>query len=820
MSAANLSGTNTGDVTVSTFGSSPNASGASITGQALTLQPADATNPGGVSTTTQTFAGNKTFANDVVITGDLTVNGTTTTLNTATLDVEDVNITINNGGNDASSEGAGLTVERTATNATLLHENALASKWKCGASGSESEILTAGTTQTISGIKTFTAAPTFEEEGSTPSTPASGYRKLYAKSGGFYELDSLGVERELGSGGSGSGGINYIDAADGTAIGVWVTYDDGASSTPVNGTGGSPGVTYAISTDSSLRGTSNFLFTHDAADRQGEGFSYDFTIDASDKGKVLQCSFEYLIASGTYADDDLQFWIYDVTNSTLIQPAPYKLKNSSIVEKFAFEFQTSSSSTSYRLIAHVSTTTATAYTIRFDNWSLGPQAKLYGSPVTDETAYTPTITNFTVGNGSVAGYWSKRGDKIFVRGVITLGSTSAITGNLAASTPSGVTLNTTNWTASYSVAGARFYDSSAGVHYNGAVQPSTSTSVLFFTLTDVVVSQVWNATTPVAYGTGDQIAFSYEAPVSGWSSSVVVSSDASTRVISCHGHDTGGTTYNSNAARQQIPLDTTIHDTHGMISGNIVTIPVNGYYELRGKALWTGANMSSGATYTLLVTTSSVGGTVLLADDQRCAAAGALVTNNINGVRYLTAGTTLYFVVTSTANHSVSTVSIDGTSTYSYLMVTQVQGPSQIAASETVAALYTGAPPTGTLNSSYNTTTFGTKVKDTHNAYSSGTYTVPSSGTYSISAQTTQAATYTAGQFGAVSIHVNGTNVYTGVENAGGANGTLYPLVSVHSIPLLAGDLVTIRSANSGTTPTFSSTGFLNYFSIVRTGNY
>lgn len=56
-----LSGTNTGDVTLGAFGSSPNANGASLSGQILTLQPANSTNAGGLSITTQTIAGQKTF---------------------------------------------------------------------------------------------------------------------------------------------------------------------------------------------------------------------------------------------------------------------------------------------------------------------------------------------------------------------------------------------------------------------------------------------------------------------------------------------------------------------------------------------------------------------------------------------------------------------------------------------------------------------------------------------------------------------------------------------------------------------------------------
>jgi hypothetical protein len=59
------SGSNTGDVTLTAFGAADNANGASLVGQALTLQPASGTNPGGVSTTTQTFAGNKIFNGNV-----------------------------------------------------------------------------------------------------------------------------------------------------------------------------------------------------------------------------------------------------------------------------------------------------------------------------------------------------------------------------------------------------------------------------------------------------------------------------------------------------------------------------------------------------------------------------------------------------------------------------------------------------------------------------------------------------------------------------------------------------------------------------------
>lgn len=88
-------------------------------------------------------------SDNVIIPGNLTVNGTTTTINTATLDVEDTNITVNSGGNDASSEGAGLTVERTGTNGSFIYEDALTSKFKLGALGSEVEVADISSTQTL-----------------------------------------------------------------------------------------------------------------------------------------------------------------------------------------------------------------------------------------------------------------------------------------------------------------------------------------------------------------------------------------------------------------------------------------------------------------------------------------------------------------------------------------------------------------------------------------------------------------------------------------------------------------------------------------------
>ena len=66
ISASNLSGTNTGDVTLAAFGSTPNANGLSLAAQVLNMQPADGTHPGGLSILAQTIAGSKSFADQAL----------------------------------------------------------------------------------------------------------------------------------------------------------------------------------------------------------------------------------------------------------------------------------------------------------------------------------------------------------------------------------------------------------------------------------------------------------------------------------------------------------------------------------------------------------------------------------------------------------------------------------------------------------------------------------------------------------------------------------------------------------------------------------
>ena len=74
------------------------------------------------------IAKNLNVGGDVTITGDLTVNGTETTLNTATLAVEDLQVTVADGaGGSAAADGAGLNVDGVAVGANITYTHSTTS---------------------------------------------------------------------------------------------------------------------------------------------------------------------------------------------------------------------------------------------------------------------------------------------------------------------------------------------------------------------------------------------------------------------------------------------------------------------------------------------------------------------------------------------------------------------------------------------------------------------------------------------------------------------------------------------------------------------
>ena len=146
-------------VTLANVGSSPNAQAATISNQVLTLQPADATNPGVITASAQTLGGIKTFnaaiyaaaGVDVAATGGtdtlsigtanadvinigrsgITINiqGTTLYENVSQLQVTDPLITINKGGGAGSGANSGLEIEEASSITAYIETSSDRNSW-------------------------------------------------------------------------------------------------------------------------------------------------------------------------------------------------------------------------------------------------------------------------------------------------------------------------------------------------------------------------------------------------------------------------------------------------------------------------------------------------------------------------------------------------------------------------------------------------------------------------------------------------------------------------------------------------------------------
>lgn len=111
----------------------------------------------GPTSATSVNIGNPANKDDVLnrtvttVYGELRVDGTQTIVNTETLAVEDENISVNVGGDQASADDiAGLTVEMSdADNAQLIYNKDVESKWEAGDATSRSEILTSSDSQFV-----------------------------------------------------------------------------------------------------------------------------------------------------------------------------------------------------------------------------------------------------------------------------------------------------------------------------------------------------------------------------------------------------------------------------------------------------------------------------------------------------------------------------------------------------------------------------------------------------------------------------------------------------------------------------------------------
>lgn len=372
----------------------------------------------------------------------------------------------------------------------------------------------------------------------------------------------------------------------------WSTYADTAGTSPVDGTGGSPNVTFTRSTSSPLRGAASALITKDAANRQGQGVGATFQIQSADQGRVIQISFDYKLNSGTFnagtmsADSDLTVWVYDVTNTTLIPLTDKKLYASSttVSSKYVGSFQAPTNSTQYRLILHVGSTNASAWELKIDEVAVLPQRIISAAAVSDWQAFpsvaagtliTGVTSNPTYGTTALnVAYWRRVGDSMEIMwNFRQTAAGSAGSGTYLFNVPLGLQIDTTKLSASTSFLQTYVGDfdmraPGSGVHGKGKVSVYSATQLAvgaFHLSASVQAASVWaSGYLGFADFTDIEYAMRIKIPIAGWGSSLQAALTGDDgRVIAAKYTGTASATSSTSAP---IQWNTKQFDTHNAVT--------------------------------------------------------------------------------------------------------------------------------------------------------------------------------------------------------------------------------------------------------------
>ena len=612
--------------------------------------------------------------------------------------------------------------------------------------------------------------------------------------------------------GSGGGAVNLIENgdADGASASIFVPYLDGTVY-PVDGIGGSPAVTTSVTSTNPLTGTKSYLLTKPAGTQQGSGWTVDnIPLDLSYRAKVLKISVDYIVNSGTFVagsrttDSDIIWSCYDITNSKIVEPSNIKMfsNSSTVSDKFEATVQFDSTCTSFRLIAHVATTSSAAYEIKVDNITVSPQNYVYGTPITDWQSWTPTGSWTT--NTTYTGKKRQVGDEFeYMVKVATSGAPNAAT--LTINLQETIDTTKLNSTVLYSSA----FESSGIAYDSGNAYP---VKVLYNSSTVVQVVTGANPTTlatntvPFTFGAGDEVNVRFTLPILGKSSSVQMSDSADTRVVQAKYRFT-----TSKTSGPTVPLnfDTIVSDTHGAVTTGAAwkfTALTAGKYVVQAS------HIASGASVTTQIFKNGVFADNILTSPF---SAG---NGQVNGSTELDLIAGDYIDI----RFDSSTSSANG-----YVNIFKLLGPSAIAANESVNAVYTTAAGQSIPNATDTIINFGTSEIDSHGSVTTGAawkFTAQSSGVYEVACftQLFNGGGWNVAEEALITLFKNGTSFSRiGLTVATVAHATTVPIQCVpRQIRLNAGEYIDLRiNQNSGAPIVLVAIGSINWVSIKRVGN-
>lgn len=544
--------------------------------------------------------------------------------------------------------------------------------------------------------------------------------------------------------GTAAGGINYASANPGgenDAVG-YLAYKDAAGVSPVDGTGGSPTLTVTRTTSSPLRGVGSILITQpNASNVQGEGAAFAFAIDPADKGHRIVVSYDFNADSNFTAssgapgsESHLEMYVYDVTNGAVLQVSP-RVITAKGAGNFTYEaeFQ-ATNSLSYRLLWHCALTTApaTGFKFKFDNLQIGPRATAQGSIVTDFNFNSVVTPGPSFGTPAANLLSTRRvGDCLEIGGYFQEGTTDATPAYIIL--PAGLkidiakastkqfdlgdyTLHTTAATNlnADSVTGKLFYN---GVNDDRLYLARHTASEGYDTVT---------ATDSVFDVGAKNIAIKAMVPILGWSSNVLMSTNANTQVVAMRASDPTGALPSSGttaASWSTVERDTT--DSFNPTTGEYV-VPVSGDYLCLASFDISGTMSSAGNMITSVYRNGSAYASFTLASVTGTTSSVTILNTLIENC---VAGDILKIVISWNVN---SGLAFGNGSPFNFWSLRKIPISSAIAASEPINARYTNTSGQTLTNTTEVILTNWTKDYDPFGIFepTSGIFTAQVPGKY------------------------------------------------------------------------------------------
>jgi hypothetical protein len=566
--------------------------------------------------------------------------------------------------------------------------------------------------------------------------------------------------------------------------------------TPTFGSGANANLSFtAYSTSSALAGSSSAQISTTSASSPGDMVATQvYKTDLSDSAKCLQYKISYRVdsglsninLSGTSAnsvgvavwDSDYGVWLPVSGAFNFVQGSGTGIATGT------FQTTYSTNSGHIQLCVYFPNASAGAFTISVDDVFVGPQPTAIAPAMSDEQAYTPTFAGLVASSPAI--FWSRRGDKLYVRADFTVGSVSASIFTM--SLPNGLTASA-NMNAASQIGRAYRADGGAPATNDYVILgfPSSNTinaSFVNVSGTNAGTGQAANS----MFANGDFVHITLEVPIVGWSSNTASSADTDTRVISF----TGNTSSQAFTSGSGSVAFSATSDSAGAWTGNSYKVPVSGNYYVEFNETIN----QTGHTFGIYLNGVQITfGTVQ-------ATAGAMTSGGIL-LPNVTSGSTISFTPFASANGTITTANVS---------IFRLSGPAVVQATESVnASYYVSANFAASTTVPIN---FDTKEFDSHGAVTpSGTawkFTAPVTGTYQVSA-----CPFTSGSANNIALYKNGL-AYKFMFNTQGSQ----PGSGTVLVRLLAGDYIDVRPSGSATvTGGALASGAVGNIDICRVGN-